>query len=145
MYINVFENDIFYQIFNMKRNKIVWNFLLKKFKDFPKDFFKNISPKVIIKAIKKETSVAHVIPFAPLRICPWFASTCLFNTIIPFFWNMKQHYFQHCFLFQNCMTYWSIVTHNITHDLWHFNINKWFIIDTQKCPSWGISTMGSLI
>ncbi len=58
---------------------------IKKFKDFPEDFFKNISPKVIIKAIKKKTSVAHVIPFAPLRIYPWFASTCLFNTIIPLF------------------------------------------------------------
>jgi hypothetical protein len=47
-----FENDIFYQIFNMNLNKIVWRIFLNTFSRIFQEYFLNISPKAVTKAIK---------------------------------------------------------------------------------------------
>jgi hypothetical protein len=72
MDFNFFENDIFYQSFNMNLDEIIWSKFKKILKDFLKIFSRifekysrDISPKTIIEVVKKQAGVAHIIAFAP--------------------------------------------------------------------------------
>jgi hypothetical protein len=56
-----FENDIFYQIFNINLNKNN----MKKIRFFFQKYFRNICKKIITKVVKKLAGVAHVILFTP--------------------------------------------------------------------------------
>jgi hypothetical protein len=58
-----------------------------------------------------------------LTISTWSTSNYFFNVVC---------ISSTLFLFQHCMTYWSIITQHTTLDLWHLNINWWFIIDQKK-------------
>jgi len=60
MDFNFFLNDIFYQIFNMNLNKIIWRFFLNF-----QEYSRNISPKAITNVVKTQAGVAHAILFAP--------------------------------------------------------------------------------
>jgi hypothetical protein len=66
--MNFFENNIFVQIFNINLNlknsiRKIKNFK-DSFKDFFKEYFKKISNKAIIKIVKNQAGLAHVISFA---------------------------------------------------------------------------------
>ncbi len=74
MDLNFFENDIFYQNFNINLNKIVWIYFLKKLKTFLKmfprifqEYSRNLSQKVVTKVIKKKANVSHVIPLHSVK------------------------------------------------------------------------------
>jgi len=74
-----FENDIFFQIFKMNLNKIVWKKIKIKKNIFWRIFQKysrNVSPKVITKAVQKQAGVACIILFTPLTFNALEAELC---------------------------------------------------------------------
>jgi hypothetical protein len=74
---NFFENDIFYQIFHMKLNKIIWL--------YKKTFFQEYFSKSSHKNNKKQVGVICVIPFAPpLDIGYNFPPTTMFPNTVQF-------------------------------------------------------------